>query len=216
MNAIYLNIHLGLGDALICNGLVRCLLEEHGIIFLPHWSRNRESLRAMLFDIIEDGRVKLIEVDSTGEPKEQALLVGVNQMNLGYHGKDFDKSRWDESFYRQAEVPFLLKWGAFDLPTSLSLNPSIHDVPKFIHDDEKRGFNIPLEGHRPTPVLKCIFDHVHELMAAKEIHCINSSFAILADLINAPGERFLHRYARPDGGALPIFGQHWTILDRPL
>lgn len=196
--------HLGLGDHLLCNGLVRVLVKRGMRLMLPCYQHNLASLEAMFNDIKESVEFRVV-AELSGWDGEV--------INLGYYGSNFDTARWDESFYRQAGVPFLSKWEEFKFGvfTDWVTTPP----PKvFIHDDASRGFVIPIEGHRPDRITE-LSGHYSDLRNAKEIHCINSSFAILADLINAPGRKVLHRYARPDGGVLPIYGRDWEIREKP-
>jgi hypothetical protein len=203
MNQTFLDWHLGLGDALICNGLVRCLVAMGHQILLPVYERNAVSILDMFSDLGDS-----VETIKSGEKTYFS-----NRITIGYLGKHFDPNRWDESFYRQASIPFIEKWNSFGMGVGMSTRMAGGMV--FIHDDAERGFNIPLSGYRPSKT-ESIFDHLYPLMRAGEIHCINSSFAILADLCGAKGRKYLHRYARPDGVDLPIFGCHWEILDHPL
>lgn len=201
----FLHWHLGLGDALLCNGLVRELVKRGHQLVLPCWEHNLKSLEVMFSDLKDSVQMRVF---SNGAYLVPHIPV---EIGLGYYGKDFDSNRWDESFYRQAGVPFLCKWTSFRIGSDVDAHEK-HAPYWFIHDDEKRGFRIPMEGHRPEQT-ESIFDHYTDLIDAREIHCINSSFAILADLIDAPGRKVLHRYARPDGGVLPVLGRKWEILD---
>lgn len=216
MKRTILRWHLGLGDALLCNGLVRVLVQRGYNLLLPAYGYNAESVRQMFADLGD-----AVEVDTSGPLQyldvrhfEHVAQVII----LGHEGKDFDPDRWDESFYRQAEVPFLDKWEKFELPYMM---PPAH-APElyFLHDDPVRRFIIPCSDessvYRPDPT-QPFWSHLPYLKAAAQIHCISSCFAILADLLpNLFAKRILHRYARPDGGALPIFGRQWTILDKSL
>lgn len=209
MKRLLLNGHTGLGDHLLCNGLVRVLVERGNQVIIPCKQHNEMSVAAMFADLYP--RVITESHAEDGRPADEVL-------NLGYYAAEhetdtFDESRFDAEFYRQAGVPFLAKWEKFETPTIAGGLRS----KRFVHDDPSRGFIINLEGTRPDATKPSpITDYVEMLILAEEIHCINSSFAILADLINAPGKKFLHKYARPDGGALPIFGRAWTVLDKPL
>lgn len=207
MNRTLLRWHLGLGDALICNGLVRVLVERGLALTLPSKPHNEPSVRAMFSDLGDAVEVLPVLDDDYINPHS-------DELRLGYFGDNFDPRRWDESFYHQAGVPFLAKWQKFKLPNE------VYDIQRnegrvFIHDDAERGFVINMEGYRPLKK-GTIFEHlpVLECGCTEEIHCINSCFAILADLIKAPGKKYLHYYARPTD--LPIFGEHWTVLQNPL
>jgi hypothetical protein len=211
-----LRLHLGLGDFLLCNGLVRTLIERGHKLLLPCYPHNEASVGAMFADLGDAVEIALTATHENLFPEWKG-----DSINLGDYGQGFGRERFDESFYQQAGVPFLAKWERFKIPGE---EPLVWRERVVIHDDPERGFSIPLSGYRfpsinhankqdpPVP----ISEHRRLLSEAKEIHCINSCFAILADLINAPGKKYLHRYARPDGGALPIFGREWTILDQSL
>lgn len=224
--------HLGLGDALICNGLIRTLLERGLELKIPCYTHNLPSLKAMFWDVLD--RIEFVSFNANDERYRDAVM-GANEpsIDLGYYGKGFDPNRWDESFYRQAGIPFLFKWTKFHSAeiapeaSTMYANPAAFsktEAPKpggrFIHDDEERGFVIPLDGLRPNPKWGRITEWIRTVANATEIHCINSSFAILADLIGGlegiTPRKYLHRYARPDGGAMPIWGREWEILDKPL
>ena|ERR1700722_14558833 len=207
---LLLDWHKGLGDAIACNGLVRCLIKKGERLTLPCHARNYESICAMFSDI----STNQLTIDPGEIVNDHAKMaaMGYRILHLGFAGKDFDGYRWDESFYRQAGVPFIEKWNSFELGVSGIIGATeCGGMKTFIHDDHSRGYRIPLHGIRPNPQYAAITEWVETLMHCDEIHCINSCFAILADLIKAPGKLFLHAYARPNS-PLPIFGQHWTVL----
>jgi hypothetical protein len=195
--------HLGLGDALVCNGLVHVLVARGRSLLLPCYPKYRASIEEMFSHLGE--RVEVFEVADGSYPGQP------DEISLGWAGKDFDPARWDECFYRQAGIDFCEKWNSARLPPVLLLNGA---SDRFIHDDVQRGFRIPLSGFRPEGG-RSIFDYAGALMAAKEIHCIDSCFAILADLYRAPGRKYLHRYAR-EGTTFPVMGAYWEVLKQPL
>lgn len=209
MKRTLLRWHLGLGDALLCNGLVRVLVDRGQQLVLPCWKQNEPSVRAMFADLGE--YVDTIVVTDGDHP----MSDWTDCLSLGHYGEHFDPLRFDASFYGQAGVPFLAKWEKFQYGEGDPLGASLGKCDRLVHDDEARGFVIPLEGYRPERT-DDLSNHIPALLRADEIHCISSCFAILADLINAPGKKFLHRYSRPDGGSLPVFGREWVILDKPL
>lgn len=218
MKRTLLRWNLGLGDALLCNGLVRTLVDRGHEITLPCYRHNLASVEAMFADlpnvIVDDHGDMLLKDDY------------FERLNLGHYavqyGTDtFDESRFDAEFYRQAGVPFLDKWEKFSVPNlpDIRLHGWSHldeHEKIIIHDDAERGFRIPMEGYR-LPRTSNLFDHYQLMMLAHEIHCINSCVAIWADMIcDYPDTKLvLHRYARPDGGALPIFGRTWTVYHEP-
>jgi len=210
----FLDLNLGLGDLLLCNGLIRYLISQKIYeLQIPCYPHNLKSAIAIFEDLIQDKSLEIVPHD---------CIRTFPSIHLGQRGRNFDPNRWDESFYVQAEVPFIEKWRSFSVPRKFDYASFYQldgkydgDRIKFIHDDSSRGFDIPIKGFRPEKT-DSILDHVKTLCEAGEFHCINSSFAILIDQMGFIGKKYLHRYARRDGCALPIFGQRWQILDRPL
>ncbi len=192
--------HLGLGDALVCNGMVRVLSRSNDSIVVPCWEHNLHSVQAMFADL-PNVDTMVVEDDKYENPCKKEIC-------LGFYGKDFDRNLWDRSFYRQAGLPQTMQWSAFDIPEGLKVEPV--PIECFIHDDPARGFVIRKTGFRPDKRRLTVFDYLPELMGAKEVHCIDSCFAILADLMGAPGELWSHQYCRD--GAPPTYARKWAIL----
>lgn len=203
--------HLGLGDHLLCNGLVRELAKTEKFI-VPCYHRNLPSVRFMLDDVVNvevapiNGDLEMIHLADTFKP-----------ICLGYYCKDgFDAENFDVEFYRQAGVPFEKRWSEFHHGLI-----SLHEkLPKgdyiFVHDDAERGFEITrlpkgVQVIRPDKNVKNIFEHIPLLIFAKEIHCINSSFLILIDSLTLPKRPLVfHHYARPT--PYPKLKEKWEIL----
>lgn len=213
MKRTLLHWHLGMGDALLCCGLVRSLVEDRKLnLLLPCWQGNEASIAQMFADL-----VPFVETFAVNPDGHYDFQGADSHIRIGNKGLNFEPEHFDRSFYAQAGVPFNDKWQRFKIGAEPPYSPTECEI--LIHDDPERGFDISgVAGYRPERQRTIFNAYYSALHDAKEIHCINSSVAILADLINTPNasKRFLHRYARPDGGALPIFGREWTILDKPL
>lgn len=218
MTTLFIQPHLGLGDAIICNGLVRALAAKHERIVLACLGRNIPSVSRMLEDL---KNLKLHEVahdDDAGCWANHYQQNGSRSLRLGYHHPDrstFDPEHWDESFYRQAGVPFDARWEGFRLPEL----PVVLQPPDgkfaFVQDDQTRGYGIQnlrttLPTYRPRPT-KTILDWIPTIQAATEIHCIDSAFMCLIESLAPKGPTFtFHRYAR--AGAPPTLRLPWKVL----
>jgi hypothetical protein len=199
-----------MGDALLCCGLVRTLCKRGYELQIPAYPHNAGSVRLLFADLLKMGHAHVFEVSD----ENYTTPIGCDEIALGYRGENFDPTRFDWSFYRQAGVPFTDKWCEFRIGEIGESREGDIEPVKFIHDDKERGFVIPMDGYRPKRD-GSIFYQLDALESCAEFHGINSSFAILADLLGIEGKLYLHRYARPDGGSLPIFGGQWRILDKP-
>lgn len=209
-DTLYLVWHLGLGDAIICNGMVRELAKRHAKIVLPVKYRNVTSVFWMFSDL---PNVFIDPVDNDFEMQENARPHKSLRLGLWSDGKIKDWAHWDEQLYRDAGVSFEQRWLGFRCPV-IPRSGEIGECA-FVHDDPVRGFRIleepPIAIYRPfrTPH---IFWHLWMLENCTEIHLIDSAFLCLAESIPLKSNRLVfHRYARPDGKP-PTLRKRWEIL----
>lgn len=211
----WLYSHMGLGDHLITNGLVRELVKRHGPITTFAKPHNLASVRFMYRDI----PVTVVEADDI----KAQITIGHQKLDdvfvIGHWHLDRDIG-FDKSFYRAAKVPFECRWDSFYVERDKTqeqwpnLKPFI-----FVHDDAPRGMGIHRlpagDVVRPDPkVSPNIFGWLATLEAAQEIHVIESAFAFLVDSFVWDKPLVIHRYARHlPHGERPTYRQKWTIIE---
>lgn len=204
-------IPLGLGDAIICNGLIREKAKEYGKVYIPCWSHNMPSVKFMFSDL---PNVIVQEVSNPNEifiQQVQHTSNGAEVLKLGcYSGEvPVEPETFDQAFYRQARVPFSKRWDSFFIPEVTYEGPLVRTLVEkpcaFICDSPERGFKIN-DSLISDEFMKIrswnahkIFDFHGHISHCAELHCINSAFAILSDSIKCHEDQkiFLHRYARP-------------------
>ncbi len=223
--------HLGLGDHIICNGLVRELLKLDNSLFLhyPVKKHNFNNVKAMLSDL--ENKIKLVAIQNDEEMlKYASLFSSSKQIKLGVFNSSWHslESNWCERFYEQANIDYSKRWDySFDISLQNNVLPEVSDEFVFIHDDIKRNYSIDSGKltknnyihYRPGGVEQTlgqtyehtIFDYIPIIMNAKEIHCINSCFSIMIDQIKElkSKPKFIHEYVRKFS---PIYKNNWTIL----
>lgn len=215
MKPLYVQWHLGNGDALLCNGLIRVLAERHGKVIIPSYPHN---LQAVSFMFSDDPRIEVVEAQSSIHAAAMAVASG-NHLQLGYYsdGK-FDPRRFDQEFYSQANVPFSARWDAFKIPYEMR-QVHLEEGHAFVHQDSERGFGLSDE-HFPRAMsiilvnkTRAFFDWIPDIQKCEEIHVINSCFLILIDSLPdiECQKLFFHRYARPTD--YPVLRKKWTILE---
>ena len=192
MDTVFIHHHLGLGDHLVCNGLVREFAKNYNVSLFCK-SRNMYNVSVMFADIKSISLIAVSKDDDvtdfisrlTQTQREKYIKLGI-ALN-----SDFDYNRidccWDEIFYEQARLPFDLSWSNFSYKRPLSQQP-VPDVPyAFICDKGSDGINgidynfvdndlekiYSNQGH--------FFDNLELIQNAKEIHTINSSYIHLID-----------------------------------
>lgn len=204
--------HLGVGDHLLCNGLIRQLSKKYKQLKIPCWPYNHISVSHQFSDLPNVETIAVLTDDQMSRMGQR----DTEAIRLGYYSQDeFLANQFDREFYRQANIPFHERWDSFLAPRSHG-ELTINEPFTFIHEDTKRGFyinrshiNTDMLGFHPANQPN-IFDCRKLLETAQEIHAINSCFLILADSIETQGKLFFHHYARPT--VYPTLRKDWTIL----
>lgn len=181
--------HLGLGDHIICNGLVRFLSKEKGITLavkhnsLANVTRMFKDLSIEYYLINKDER--------TG--------------NLGWCFGGDKSINFDEAFYKQAGVDFQERWNSFYIERDYAKEKALIEYLKLpekfclVHDTASAGkvnivvnTDLPIVRVYKTEVEKTMFDWMGVIELASEIHCINSSFIHLVDSMQPIAKLYFH------------------------
>lgn len=228
--------HIGLGDAFMCHGLVRTLVERYGDITLPILPDYEASIKWMFKD---DPRIEFFVLPEWNklvndlELKKEHLAKYLNFKDwnvteIGFFNEknrlfDGTKATIDQRFYAQADVPFENKYNKVKI---LRASNQI-EVPKgkyaFVHWDKTRGmtFDLDLMDKRLKVVQSTdykrenIFEYVDLIRGAAEIHVADSSFANLIELVGAPGKKWVYdtKHLRVRTQGFPTYLRDWTIVD---
>lgn len=213
--------HLGLGDAIACAAIVAKLATENDVVEIPCWKHNEVSIKSFF---VNYPNVKITTIN-IGEDKEWAknadIKLGVYDVkNWKYHTthphEDF--VQW---FYRQARMDMNEK----DKYCPIKKYAEQYFIVKnkiplqFIHDDQSRNFYIEkhlvsdINTYKPENNGQGILIHIGHIMAATEIHCIDSSFLHLVECLPTTGKLFYHKYARPNSPDYKYLKKDWTIIN---
>lgn len=220
MRKLFIVTHLGLGDHIVIHGIVKYLSESYHIL-LPCKYHNLPSVQALC----EGLNVTVIAVrdDQDMVQKVQSFTSG-DVLALGYFGHNFmaNGDSFDVSFYKQAGIEFEESWNV-DIPDGFNseiLFLGYESKPYvFVHQDIERGYNIRneylpegLDVVEPSR-LDTIFDYTTTIRNAKEIHCIDSSFALMIDRMRLPKDikKYIHLYSRQNAEN-PQWIDGWEIV----
>jgi hypothetical protein len=219
MKPLWLDWNLGLGDAIICNGLVRYLsnVEPRRKIVLPCWERNLPTVRHMFSDLVNVHVVAATDDTVAHSRTYEILSIGLHNQNWGRI------AQWDEAFYRFADVPFGAKWDMFHVPESGTeiKAPPYGSCYALCHDDSLRGFSMrkgitDMEVVRITDKTELLTDWRCLIQHAAEIHVIDSAPMHLVELLPTTGKLFYHKYARAQGSRQhmdAVLRKEWTVLE---
>lgn len=221
MSKLFIDWHLGLGDAIICNGMVRHFAKHYNEVLLPTYMHNLSNVSQMFSDLANVKIEPAIELADFGYQSSE-----YQYLKLGDRGKNFRSySNFAEGFYAQANLPYEISYSEFKLASDHM--PFITPKRPFmlIHEDEKRNYIIdpdkidfspyknnlsiiPFEG--PGALASWV---PYAIAEADEIHCIDSVMLHLVDRVYSQAKCYLHRYARPYQAFDEVPLRHdWTIL----
>ena len=206
----YIYHHLGLGDHIMCNGIVRHFKEIHNNVTVfckPHYFTNveymyRDDKDITVLPIGEDSDV--VNYIRNNNLHNDLIMVG-----FGLPGNSNGET-FDEGFYHTVNLPFEYRFSKFkfdrndikELEIYNELNPN--DEPYiYVHDDKDRGFLI--DRSKINSDLKIIendkrflmFDMLKIIENATEVHSMQTG---MKDLINSfkfdKPKFYLHWYVR--------------------
>ena len=206
----YLYQHLGLGDHILLNGLIRVLAKKHGNVSLFCKTHNFETVNYMFSDepnitvLPFENDPQVIQFINQNRLQPNLIKIGHENFSECIPNINFDKC-----FYRQFNIDFDNRWSSFFVPRNLenelkiynsfNLNKNeyifIHDDERYRIDESKIKSNLPKirisKGITPN-----IFDFSTLIENAAEGHFIESSFQFMNDSLNLNKNTFVHRYCR--------------------
>ena len=225
MKKLLLYHHLGLGDHIICHGIVREFCKQYNttIFCKPH---NFSTVNDMFCDI---SNLTIIQGDDnfahnyiTSHAQNFDIIKKVGFQDLN------SNENFEKQFYRLANIDFDKKWSSFYISfnqtAQIIYNQLSLPTYNFIHTDNKRNFNINISRisneyykfFTQDITTSSIIHYVQLIQNATEIHVIDSAFMFLIDCMSydySKQKLYIHRYARHnDEWLLPILNKPWIIL----
>lgn len=193
--------HLGLGDHIICNGLVNKISEN----FKIHLAVKKNNFKNISYLYSENKNVSTFLIESKNEYKEINNYAKQNRLKIlkiGFNNQVKDKNNfWNVSFYSQIGFDYSISYDNFFLPTNMNLQTQLEKHLKnyfaiendyiLVHNQSsKKKFDLNIYSKNQIEVTKesDLFNNLflYEILIknAKEIHCINSSFIHLVERVN--------------------------------
>lgn len=234
MKRIFLIHHLGLGDHIVCNGLVRELIKKCDLIYFPVKHHNFATVKFMFRDI--PNHIKYVTVNNDNEMlywetmnreifDEPVRLGNFYENNFVNRHKNFCKG-----FYDNANIDYEKRWESFYVDYGTPKISTDKTNYNFLHQDQSRGYVISdkykqTEYYEPNHALgqasdTTLFDYYNVMAESNEMHCMDSAFSAWADHIeefkNKP--KYIHRYVKKDkepDGMWQFYGNNWQILESP-
>ncbi len=237
MKSLGLIHHLGLGDFIDCNGLVRYILKhsEYKKIYLIS---KRNYFKMVDYMYKDEPLIEILPIENPDPPSASEELHSASKIlegkiddmliigfaNFDWNAvKEKNKNCW-QVFYDQMQVPYDVRKNYYkmerdekeELRVLNKLNPSGEPFA-FVHDDKERGFELNTEHVNSNlkiirnDLTENIFHFTKIIEGAKEIHCMESSYKSLVDVLEPKGKLYFHDFR---GHPLGDEGERrWEIIN---
>lgn len=227
MKKNYIHQHLGLGDHIICNGLIRNLVKDYDKSYLFVKHHNVPSVKFMFRDI---EHLEIIPVNTDSDVHYYMIKNSIPEdlTIIGHHKTFCCGPLWDENFYKGMSIDHKKRWSDFYVKRDIKkekelfsrLNPYNEDYV-LIHNKHSGGLdgiNYELIGKNLKQIFveksDTIFDYLMLIENAKEVHCVNSSFFHLVDLhlTNPLQKLVLHKYYKSRDNLKQFISDKWEVI----
>lgn len=205
--------HPGMGDYIICKGLIKHLIDYRpGPYELTANIIYRESIDQLYSDcpFLNIRYINIEDLWHKAWTEHNSTVLNEFDIKIGIEYIKDRVSNWflrfDRMFYEQFGLCLSLRWRNFSLKRNMFREKSLFESFKvkegeyvFLHEKENLNINkshikqsrfriiTPIKGLTPN-----IFDYCYLIEHAAEIHCIDSSFKNLADSLPVNGHLFYH------------------------
>lgn len=227
MNSIYIYHHLGLGDHIVCNGIIRHYAQSYDRVYVFCKPNNLKNVITMFKD---DSKIRILAMDDASvrsfmkiSPNNNYLIIGHEKLTQ-IMSNPKNKKSFDEIFYEMAHVPIQYKWEKFNYKRNIKKEQEVfydayglknNEKFAFIHETKERpvhkSINKDLRKVRPDNMEIEFFDYLFLIEKAQEVHVMNSSFMNLIDCIQLKNKGlFYHEYSRPNINA--VLKMNWKTI----
>ena len=221
-NTLFIHHHLGLGDHIVCNGMVRFCMKHAG------FSKIRVVVKKInyssVFNMFRDDKNIEFETVNTDDDFYK-LNYEWNKLKLIRAG--FEKIRifdWAESLYDSAGISFNERWDSFyykrDQDKEKKLIETLN-LPKdfiLVHKTASIG-ELKININTKIPIVYVskiedfdIFSWLGVVEKAKEVHCIDSSFLHLVESFKDINKQLFYHNNRNSSMSFQ-YKQKWNFIN---
>ena len=206
----YIYHHWGLGDHIICNGMVRYFYKIDNPIRLFCNNRNVTNIQYMYRDL---DKIELFPFDYDTQCVKYIADNNIEKdlIKIGHEKCSYDlDTSFDRDFYKIAGLDFSIRFKDFYIERDSNkeeevyraLNPN-NEKFIFIHDDPSRGYTIDISKINTqykiiyNDMQFLVFNYIKLIEMAEEVHFMQSSFKELICSYNFKKPKlYQHNYVR--------------------
>jgi len=205
-NVVLIEAHFGLGDNLICLGLMRTLAEKNPDIRY-HLACLPQYFHSIAWMLQSSKNVFPTVVTSGREARQLANFLNATYQTIGIH--NIDIKRFDESFYEEYGIPFDYRWSKAAVPPGPQseelysrLNPQGDPYILVCRTESGNNtYSLKIENLSKLKVIEIypatqnIYDWTKLVENAAEIHSIDPSFLHFVEIVlhqKSSGKLYYH------------------------
>ena len=221
--------HLGLGDHIVCNGLLNYFSESFDKIYLPVKSRDINNISYLYKD---NQKIEVFKIEHSSEVKDINKFAKKNNLMTLKVGFKKRRPPFNLSFYDQFGLPYSYSISGFTVPQDIKKEETLYqhlkdiykveDRYQVVHNQSSYG-KVSLRANKELPTIfiekdtdlyKNIFLYSKVIKNATEIHCLDSSFLHLVERVKTDAELIFHNIKK-DGqrGADVHLVKNWKIVN---
>ena len=227
----------GLGDHIICNGLINYISEKNRVLLIC----SLVNYKSIKYLYSENKRVQVLPVPSLKKinyllnayvfkknkniEKFFSKIISIFFMlDIKYIGFDnITYPEWDKSFYSSENIDFDLRFDNLKLPNKLPKKVNLELNEEFIliqnlSSKSSEKFNLYINSnlkkiYLDNKLTPNFFSNIHLVLRAKEIHCIDSSLIHLVEAIEGLScKLYFHDIRKHYKDSVFSAKKNWSII----
>tara|TARA_B100001057_G_scaffold467816_1_gene526326 strand:- start:639 stop:1379 length:741 start_codon:yes stop_codon:yes gene_type:complete len=206
-----LHHHLGLGDTIICNGLVNYLSTKYSKIYLPV---KENLLNTVKFLYSENKKLSLFTISNESREEDIykfALSKNLKILRVGY--ENVKDQAFNLAFYKQLGLPYRYSQKYFNIPSDINKEVLLKDHLINFYNVDSNNYSVVHNEYqfpggkfdlklideenaiyvsKESDLFMNLFLYRSLIQKAQTIHCINSSFLHLVERVNSGAKLYYH------------------------
>ena len=222
MNKILVHHHLGLGDHIICNGLINYLSKSKKIYLICkiQYYKNINYLYSQNKNVVVVPLTKFMYKSTKSEKRFSRIYSNLLRSKILYLGFNQQKGEYfDELFYKHAAVDFSNRYDSFHVPENSVNMIEKPDVEfRLVHRESSiKNYNLKIKSDDLLTIFvtrelgKNIFSYIDLIRSATEIHCVDSAFIHLVDSFGLSSNLYFHNIRKDDYRF--NFKNNWKVIN---
>lgn len=227
-NTFIAHTHQGLGDHIVCNGLINHFLEKFEKIHLPVKSRDLNNITHLYRGT---SNIEIFKIENDTEEEDVQEYSKANKLKVLKVGFKKRLPPFNKSFYSQFNLPYSISFEKFYLQRDENKETELFNYLKdfynikkefqLVHNQSSFGKvelntnkNLPsIYIDKDTDIFKNIFYYSKVIELASEIHCLDSSFLHLVERIQTKANLYFHNIKKEgQKGAQVYLTKNWKEI----